>query len=69
MKPTDTDMNAAVYMGVSVSLLRKWRFSGCGPKYYKVGRRVIYRRSDCDEFLASRAIHPGVDEREVSQSG
>jgi excisionase family DNA binding protein len=34
--------------------LRYWRWKGTGPKGIKVGRRVLYRRSDVDAWLAAR---------------
>jgi predicted DNA-binding transcriptional regulator AlpA len=33
--------------------LRYWRHIGQGPKGTKFGRRVLYRRSDVDAWVAS----------------
>ena len=33
---------AAAYLGLSVSTLNKMRLSGIGPRYLKLGRRVLY---------------------------
>ena len=33
--------------------LVNWRLSGRGPKYLKIGARVLYRISDVDEWLRS----------------
>lgn len=30
--------------------LRYWRHTGAGPRWYKVGRRVMYRRSDVEAW-------------------
>lgn len=46
----------AVLLGVSKSLLDKMRCYGEGPRYFKIGRSVIY---DTDDLLAWR------DERSV----
>lgn len=34
--------------------LAKWRLSGFGPSYLKLGSRVAYRRSDVEAWLESR---------------
>jgi predicted DNA-binding transcriptional regulator AlpA len=38
----------------SRSTLAKWRLSGFGPDYLKLGSRVVYRRRDVDAWLESR---------------
>jgi excisionase family DNA binding protein len=43
---------AATLLGVPVGTLRWYRATGTGPKSFKVGRRVRYRRSDCLDWLA-----------------
>lgn len=30
--------------------LGQWRWNGRGPKYLKIGRRVLYRLNDIEEF-------------------
>jgi predicted DNA-binding transcriptional regulator AlpA len=32
--------------------LRFWRHKGTGPKSFKVGRRVVYRETDVNAWLA-----------------
>lgn len=50
-----TPEDAAKYLTVSLSSLAKWRMSGAGPRYVKVGgRRVAYAISDLDAYAASR---------------
>jgi len=34
--------------------IRYWRWQGRGPKSTKLGRRVVYRRSDVDAWLAAQ---------------
>ena len=43
---------AAKYLGVSTSFLTKKRTAGSGPRYYKIGRRVVYDSDDCDRWVA-----------------
>jgi len=45
---------AAEYPGISVSTLSKRRVDGDGPKYPKLGRRVVYDTRDLDGWLDTR---------------
>ena len=45
---------AAEYPGISVSTLSKRRVDGDGPKYLKLGRRVVYDTLDLDGWLDTR---------------
>ena len=46
---------AAEYLGgLSTSTLAKWRVSGFGPRYLRVGARIVYEQADLDEWLISR---------------
>ena len=44
---------AATYLGDGVShrTLEGWRFRGVGPRYLRVGGRVLYDVADLDAFL------------------
>ncbi len=42
---------AALYCGSSASTFEKLRLTGGGPVYSKIGRRVVYRVEDLDEWL------------------
>lgn len=54
---------AASYLGadadgkplVSPKTLEAWRVRGNGPAFCKAGRRVLYRRSDLDAWVAATA--------------
>ncbi len=52
---------AALYMGVSKSFLNKARtYGNVLIKYSKVGRRVLYRRCDLDDYIAQTSrVHTG----------
>lgn len=48
---------AAQYLCVSLQMLRKQRVSGSGPKFARLGRKLIlYRREDLDAFVAERLV-------------
>jgi predicted DNA-binding transcriptional regulator AlpA len=36
------------------STVRYWRHRGTGPKSFRLGRRVMYRRTDVDQWIAER---------------
>lgn len=38
--------------------LANWRYRGIGPKFYKMGRRVLYRRRDVAAYIERRAHDP-----------
>ena len=40
------------YTGLSCSTLNKLRCSGQGPRFAKIGRRVVYDIADLDSWLA-----------------
>ena len=44
---------AAAYCGSSASTFEKLRLTGGGPIYSKIGRRVVYRIEDLDNWLAA----------------
>ena len=43
---------ASNYTGLSCSTLNKLRCSGRGPRFAKIGRRVVYDVADLDTWLA-----------------
>lgn len=48
-----TPDGAGVKLRTPTTTLQWWRTTGRGPKYVKIGRRVFYRESDLDEFIAA----------------
>lgn len=44
---------AASYLGKSGSWLNKMRAAGKGPRYMKIGGRVLYRVADLDAYVDS----------------
>nr|WP_105382450.1 helix-turn-helix domain-containing protein [Neorhizobium alkalisoli] len=45
---------AAEYLGVSKSMLDKLRCFGGGPRYFKLGRAVVYSLPDLDAWRDER---------------
>ncbi|MCS3896032.1 excisionase family DNA binding protein [Bradyrhizobium japonicum USDA 38] len=45
---------AAEHLRVSKSTLDKLRVYGGGPIYFKLGRSIVYSRTDLDAWMASR---------------
>lgn len=45
--------NAAAYVGFSQSSLATRRYRGMGPRFIKKGGRILYLKSDLDEWLLS----------------
>jgi excisionase family DNA binding protein len=52
---------AAKMLGLASSTLAKLRLNGNGPAYCKLGRRVVYRRADLEEWLQSRTTRDTSD--------
>lgn len=46
---------AADYLGLSKSTLDKFRHFGTGPRFFKLGRSVIYDVDDLDAWRNERA--------------
>ena len=57
------EREAAGYIGMSVSFLQKDRMNGRlegrtpGPRYAKLGKRVVYFREDLDAWLEAHLVH------------
>lgn len=49
-----TPDDVAETLGVGRGCLAKWRLSGFGPKYLKIGRRVAYQAEDVAAWLSDR---------------
>ncbi|WP_367142800.1 helix-turn-helix domain-containing protein [Novosphingobium sp.] len=45
------ELDAAEYLSVKPETLTRWRWSGNGPRFYKVGGAVRYKAEDLDAFL------------------
>lgn len=51
-----TTEEAAAYLRLQPGTLEVWRCRGRGPKYHKIGRRVIYDLQDVQDFASSHTV-------------
>jgi hypothetical protein len=53
-------LGAAIILGVSADLLRKWRQRGKGPQYYKFGEHgpIVYSLKSLNAFKAAHLVTP-----------
>ena len=47
---------SAAFLKVSPATLSTWRSRGLGPKYYKAGRRVLYKCQDLEDYINSGLV-------------
>ena len=47
------DLQVAKYLRMSVASVRRWRVLRQGPKFFKIGSAVRYRKADLDAWLDS----------------
>nr|WP_321256880.1 helix-turn-helix domain-containing protein [uncultured Pseudodesulfovibrio sp.] len=50
-------IKAAKYLGLCPGTLEVWRCHGRGPRYSKLGRRVMYEQTDLDQFVLWGKVH------------
>jgi hypothetical protein len=46
-----TEEAAAKRLAIKIKTLQKWRVTGDGPRYVKVGRSVRYRVEELEAFI------------------
>ena len=57
--PTVLDeIGAAARLGIAPATLRNIRSQGRGPRYSRVGRRIVYRIRDVEAYLDAHAVDP-----------
>ena len=44
----------ATYLRTPITTLRYWRHLGIGPRGFRVGHRVMFRREDVEGWLSER---------------
>ncbi|HAT1776577.1 DNA-binding protein [Legionella pneumophila] len=47
----------AVVLSCSTQLLERNRWAGMGIPYLKIGRKVLYRKSDVQEFIQQQRVY------------
>ncbi len=50
------EMQAAIFLGISVRTLQAWRVRGGGPPYVKIGRAVRYQRRALVTFQQDHTV-------------
>jgi hypothetical protein len=48
-----SEKEAAEYLGLTVHTMRRWRWSGDGPRFLKMGSRCLYPIAELDAFQAT----------------
>lgn len=61
-----TQYEVADLLRISVRTLERYRVTGAGPSYVKVGRKVIYRAADIEAW-ALRNTYSSTSEMEASR--
>jgi predicted DNA-binding transcriptional regulator AlpA len=56
MQPLLTQRQAAEMLALSERTLERFRTSGMGPKFVRLGHSVRYRLVDVEAFIASRVV-------------
>jgi DNA-binding transcriptional MerR regulator len=54
MQTLVTTRQLAETLGITPQTLRKWRWSGFGPSFIRLGGRVVYDPADVDAWLSAR---------------
>lgn len=62
-------LELAVRWRISHRTLERWRLTGEGPKFLKVGGRVVYRLSDVEEYEQSIVRSSTSDPGQAAQAG
>lgn len=47
---------ASLYVGLSVPTLKKYRLDGTGPRYARIGSKIVYRPTDLDAYVEKHLV-------------
>ena len=64
-RPNRTDVEVAQYLAVSVSTVRRWRLTGGGPRWIRIGGSIRYPFADLDAYLANLPSGGGISQMEA----
>jgi predicted DNA-binding transcriptional regulator AlpA len=65
--PVLPERETAKWLSVGVSTLQRWRAQGYGPAFVRLSeRRIGYRTSEIERWVASREQQPGTAAAEVA---
>lgn len=59
---------AAEFLGVRPNTLEIWRHQKRGPKFYRVGRCIVYDQEDLDAYVQAHGVHT-IDSVEMMRRG
>lgn len=62
-----TPKETADAIHVSLLTLCKWRKSGIGPPFSKIGRRILYRQSALERFVRRNQVCP-INEQQITKT-
>jgi hypothetical protein len=51
-------IEAAKLIGVTPSALRKWKFLGAGPAYFRAGHLIRYQRDAVPRWIQENTVNP-----------
>jgi hypothetical protein len=49
-----TTADVAAIVHAPADTVRFWRSQGNGPRYARIGKRVLYRKADVEQWIAHR---------------
>ena len=55
-KPKLNTHEAAAYLGLKPNTLEVWRCKHRGPRYAKLGSRILYDQDELDAFFSARSV-------------
>ena len=67
-KPKLDTKEAAKFLGLRPNTLEIWRLKSRGPRYAKLGSRIVYDFDDLEEFFAARSINTRDTERDRAKA-
>ena len=50
-----TDKQVAAFLNVSLATVRRWRLTGFGPPFYRIGASIRYSSAGCERWLDSQS--------------
>ena len=68
MQPLLTQRQASEMLALSERTLERFRVSGLGPKFVRIGRSIRYRHCDVEEWTASRVVGSTSEETGASRA-
>jgi excisionase family DNA binding protein len=60
-----TTEKLAEFLNISVQTLNKWRWEGKGPRFVKLGSRVVYDQADVEAYMAQQVRRSTTDRGET----